>query len=166
MSNGSGWRAWQDSNPQPLGPKPSALSIELQAQRSYVNAGELGRATGFEPVISCATDRRLRPLGYARRVKLPMPLPAVGRRVGKLAADMVAKRRLPFKQVSSGLFTRVLLCTGPALNRGVFSGGFGRHRNSGNRVMTTPLAVATLLSMLLSSRPANIMPEVKRVNKA
>ncbi len=26
----------------------------------------LGRATGFEPVISCATDRRLRPLGYAR----------------------------------------------------------------------------------------------------
>ena len=27
---------------------------------------ELGRATGFEPVVSCATDRRLRPLGYAR----------------------------------------------------------------------------------------------------
>ncbi len=27
----------------------------------------VGRATGFEPVISCATDRRLRPLGYARR---------------------------------------------------------------------------------------------------
>ena len=27
----------------------------------------MGRATGFEPVISCATDRRLRPLGYARR---------------------------------------------------------------------------------------------------
>ena len=26
----------------------------------------MGRATGFEPVISCATDRRLRPLGYAR----------------------------------------------------------------------------------------------------
>jgi hypothetical protein len=26
----------------------------------------LGRATGFEPVISCATDRRLGPLGYAR----------------------------------------------------------------------------------------------------
>ena len=26
----------------------------------------VGRATGFEPVISCATDRRLRPLGYAR----------------------------------------------------------------------------------------------------
>ncbi len=25
------WRARQDSNPQPLGPKPSALSIELQA---------------------------------------------------------------------------------------------------------------------------------------
>ena len=63
-----GWRAWQDSNPQPLGPKPSALSIELQAhgltrQRVWM----VGRATGFEPVISCATDRRLRPLGYARR---------------------------------------------------------------------------------------------------
>ena len=27
----------------------------------------MGRATGFEPVISCATDRRLGPLGYARR---------------------------------------------------------------------------------------------------
>ena len=26
------WRAWQDSNPQPLGPKPSALSVELQAR--------------------------------------------------------------------------------------------------------------------------------------
>ena len=26
------WRARQESNPQPLGPKPSALSIELQAQ--------------------------------------------------------------------------------------------------------------------------------------
>ena len=28
----------------------------------------MGRATGFEPVISCATDRRLRPLGYARHI--------------------------------------------------------------------------------------------------
>ena len=27
----------------------------------------MGRATGFEPVISCATDRCLGPLGYARR---------------------------------------------------------------------------------------------------
>ena len=26
----------------------------------------MGRAMGFEPTISCATDRRLRPLGYAR----------------------------------------------------------------------------------------------------
>ena len=31
------WRAWQDSNPQPLGPKPSALSIELQAQFSRMH---------------------------------------------------------------------------------------------------------------------------------
>ena len=31
----------------------------------------LGRATGFEPVISCATDRRLRPLGYARHPAVP-----------------------------------------------------------------------------------------------
>ena len=39
------------------------------------NEGEmtdvLGRATGFEPVISCATDRRLRPLGYARHPAVP-----------------------------------------------------------------------------------------------
>ena len=65
------WRAWQDSNPQPLGPKPSALSIELQAQLVQKLSGEknLGRATGFEPVISCATDRRLRPLGYARHIR-------------------------------------------------------------------------------------------------
>ena len=27
-----GWRTWQDSNPQPLDPKSSALSIELQVQ--------------------------------------------------------------------------------------------------------------------------------------
>ncbi len=59
------WRARQDSNPQPLGPKPSALSIELQAlarmgTSAHGRAGpSLGRATGFEPVISCATDRRL-----------------------------------------------------------------------------------------------------------
>ena len=31
------WRARQDSNPQPLGPKPSALSVELQAQRDGNN---------------------------------------------------------------------------------------------------------------------------------
>ena len=31
------WRARQDSNPQPLGPKPSALSVELQAQRGGNN---------------------------------------------------------------------------------------------------------------------------------
>ncbi len=30
------WRARQDSNPQPLGPKPSALSIELQALATRV----------------------------------------------------------------------------------------------------------------------------------
>ena len=30
-AGGEMWRARQDSNPQPLGPKPSALSIELQA---------------------------------------------------------------------------------------------------------------------------------------
>ena len=60
------WRARQDSNPQPLGPKPSALSIELQAHGCVNLFWRLGRATGFEPVISCATDRRLRPLGYAR----------------------------------------------------------------------------------------------------
>ena len=68
------WRAWQDSNPQPLGPKPSTLSIELQAHwqpfgcslspgggrgDDHSVAALLGRATGFEPVISCATDRRL-----------------------------------------------------------------------------------------------------------
>ena len=35
-----GWRAWQDSNPQPLGPKPSALSIELQAQKGLGGWGE------------------------------------------------------------------------------------------------------------------------------
>ena len=28
----------------------------------------LARLAGFEPVISCATDRRLRPLGYARHI--------------------------------------------------------------------------------------------------
>ena len=60
------WRAWRDSNPQPLGPKPSTLSVELQARVDGQNF--LGRATGFEPVISCATDRRLGPLGYARHV--------------------------------------------------------------------------------------------------
>ena len=59
------WRARQDLNPQPLGPKPSALSVELQARLAKLVV--LGRATGFEPVVSCATDRRLRPLGYARR---------------------------------------------------------------------------------------------------
>lgn len=64
------WRAWQDSNPQPLGPKPSALSIELQAHGlAHLPRLLVGRATGFEPVISCATDRRLRPLGYARHIK-------------------------------------------------------------------------------------------------
>ena len=62
------WRARRDSNPQPLGPKPSTLSVELQAQT--VGALVLGRATGFEPVISCATDRRLGPLGYARRTAI------------------------------------------------------------------------------------------------
>jgi hypothetical protein len=31
------WRAWQDSNPQPLGPKPSALSIELQAHSGNIH---------------------------------------------------------------------------------------------------------------------------------
>ena len=63
MAGEGQWRAWQDSNPQPLGPKPSALSIELQALAVGGNivavTGPLGRATGFEPVISCATDRRL-----------------------------------------------------------------------------------------------------------
>ena len=58
------WRAWQDSNLQPLGSKPSTLSIELQAH--YSEGVLMGRAMGFEPTISCATDRRLRPLGYAR----------------------------------------------------------------------------------------------------
>ena len=62
---GEMWRARQDSNPQPLGPKPSALSIELQALADEGTVARLppvpclGRATGFEPVISCATDRRL-----------------------------------------------------------------------------------------------------------
>ena len=61
------WRAWQDSNLQPLGSKPSTLSIELRAHfTGEREERKLGRATGFEPVISCATDRRLRPLGYAR----------------------------------------------------------------------------------------------------
>ena len=62
------WCDWRDSNSQPLGSKPSTLSVELQAHLMEVNQVEilLGRATGFEPVISCATDRRLRPLGYAR----------------------------------------------------------------------------------------------------
>ena len=32
------WRARQDSNPQPLGPKPSALSIELQALAEAVKS--------------------------------------------------------------------------------------------------------------------------------
>ena len=31
-TRGGKWRAWQESNPQPLGPKPSALSIELQTR--------------------------------------------------------------------------------------------------------------------------------------
>ena len=66
------WRARRDSNPQPLGPKPSTLSVELQAQT--VGASFLGRATGFEPVISCATDRRLGPLGYARRTAIDWSL--------------------------------------------------------------------------------------------
>ena len=35
------WRAWQDSNLQPLGPKPSTLSIELQAHLT----GESSRIT-------------------------------------------------------------------------------------------------------------------------
>ena len=62
------WCAWRDSNSQPLGSKPSTLSVELQAHLVGGDQVEilLGRATGFEPVISCATDRRLRPLGYAR----------------------------------------------------------------------------------------------------
>ena len=62
-AEGGRWRARQDSNPQPLGPKPSALSIELQALAKALARNfpghSLGRATGFEPVISCATDRRL-----------------------------------------------------------------------------------------------------------
>ena len=47
----------------------SPVLYPLSYRRIYrVNRVELllGRATGFEPVISCATDRRLRPLGYAR----------------------------------------------------------------------------------------------------
>ncbi len=50
--------AWQDSNLQPLGSKPSTLSVELQAQGAWLT-GVMGRATGFEPVISWATARRL-----------------------------------------------------------------------------------------------------------
>ena len=52
------WCAWQDSNLQPLGSKPSTLSVELQAQE-FGCTGMVGRATGFEPVISWATARRL-----------------------------------------------------------------------------------------------------------
>ena len=42
------WRAWQDSNPQPLGPKPSALSVELQAHDA-VRAGRkaIGASNGI-----------------------------------------------------------------------------------------------------------------------
>ena len=39
------WRAWRDSNPQPLGPKPSTLSVELQAQVTVNNL--LGASDGI-----------------------------------------------------------------------------------------------------------------------
>ena len=40
------WRAWQDSNLQPLGPKPSTLSIELQAHfKSWANGASDGIRT-------------------------------------------------------------------------------------------------------------------------
>ena len=84
------WRARQDLNPQPLGPKPSALSVELQARLAKLVV--LGRATGFEPVVSCATDRRLRPLGYARRAGVyaeGRPACGVGISFGQV---MLAKR--------------------------------------------------------------------------
>ncbi len=44
----------------------SPVLYPLSYRRRWWTTTDLGRATGFEPVISCATDRRLGPLGYAR----------------------------------------------------------------------------------------------------
>ncbi len=91
------WRARQDSNPQPLGPKPSALSIELQALAMRVTPFRrrpehcLGRATGFEPVISCATDRRLDHSAtlatHFNAIKYPLPLQACHSRFASRSPD-------------------------------------------------------------------------------
>lgn len=41
------WRIWRDSNPQPLGSKPSALSIELQIQCLFLLTGITGQGSKF-----------------------------------------------------------------------------------------------------------------------
>ena len=44
-SNQDKWRARQESNPQPLGPKPSALSIELRARTNWIRS--IGASDGI-----------------------------------------------------------------------------------------------------------------------
>ena len=52
------WHAWQDSNPQPLGPKPSALSIELQAHDTMrCDAMQYGAGAGNDPSKRYETER-------------------------------------------------------------------------------------------------------------
>ena len=65
-------------NPWVRSPVLCPLSYRRVFRRDRKGGRGLGRATGFEPVISCATDRRLRPLGYARRVNVPAQMPDVG----------------------------------------------------------------------------------------
>ena len=71
----------------------SPVLYPLSYRRELWTSTHLGRATGFEPVISCATDRRLGPLGYARRdARGPGGSPKDRGMV------MVAKRRSAFKE--------------------------------------------------------------------
>ena len=51
----------------------SPVLYPLSYRRMAVMRWGLGRATGFEPVVSCATDRRLGPLGYARHIGAEPP---------------------------------------------------------------------------------------------
>ena len=65
----------------------------------------VGRATGFEPVISCATDRRLRPLGYARRDEVLIlrlgwkyPRDTANRTQFQVGSNMLANERGSYKE--------------------------------------------------------------------
>ena len=70
----------------------SPVLYPLSYRRNLWGSSFLGRATGFEPVISCATDRRLGPLGYARRTAIDWSL-GLGPSYGSKKVDLLQERQ-------------------------------------------------------------------------